>query len=574
MSVAMSWRVCYCCWLLASFATLPVLASNTRCPTWHFYNNSTGQCECGFWLHCSCGGNQVEIEKSVCVTSSEQEHDYYVGKCPFRHHFNNTNRKFSELPTNASELDEVMCGPYNRKGLLCGECKEGYGPAVYSMNLKCANCSEEFTIYFYLLLQFVPTLLIFTCLVVFRFNITSGPLLGYVLFCQISIGVAHRHHFPYEFIKSNISAPLEQLLLFSVTVSQFWSLQYFKAIIPPICISEKLTSIHVHMLNFIPATFPFILVIVSCILMELHARNYRIVVFLWKPFSNILSKTNITVNASNAVFHAFATCILLSNVSVLLAMYRLVDFTHVFNSKGVIKRCVLYIDPTVECFSHQCISYILIAAVPFISISVIPSVLLCLYPTKVYRYLSRYLSTRKQLAITAFAEALHSCFKDGLNGYHDYRALAGATLFILLFYSGVALLLINIGYYAPDILLEVVWLILVCAISFIKPCKSTIANISLSFHLTLFGILQYASYMWQYDLSVETYMLEVTFIALSITPHILLALWAGYTFTKLLPSKQVCCIKYKVTLNHIANCVRHCLRRKYVSYQEMHDRVE
>ena len=164
-----------------------------------------------------------------------------------------------------------------------------------------------------------------------------------------------------------------------------------------------------------------------------------------------------------------------------------------------------------ECFSHQSISYILIAAVPFISTSVIPSVLLCLYPTKVYRYLSRYLSARKRLAITAFAEALHSCFKDGLNGDDDYRALAGATLFILLFYSGVALLL---GYYATDIVSAVVWLILVCAISFIKPCKSTIANISLSFHTTLFGILWCAFYMWQYDLSVETHTLEVTFIAL------------------------------------------------------------
>ena len=80
----------------------------------------------------------MEIENGVCATSSEQEDDYYVGKCPIRHHFNNTNRKLSELPTNASELDEVMCGPYNRKSLLCGECKEGYGPAVYSMNLKCA----------------------------------------------------------------------------------------------------------------------------------------------------------------------------------------------------------------------------------------------------------------------------------------------------------------------------------------------------------------------------------------------------------------------------------------------------
>ena len=46
------------------------------------------------------------------------------------------------IPNNASQLDEVTCGPYNRGGLLCGEYKDGYGPAVYSFDMTCANCSS------------------------------------------------------------------------------------------------------------------------------------------------------------------------------------------------------------------------------------------------------------------------------------------------------------------------------------------------------------------------------------------------------------------------------------------------
>ena len=302
------------CYFLC-IVTLSLCSVLANCPTWHYYNNATGQCECGFGLQCSSDGNQVEIANGVCATTSRHENDYYIGNCPFFHPINNTNRMYSEIPGNISQLDEVMCGPYNRRGLLCGECKEGYGPAVYSFDWKCANCSSlwsGYAITLYLFLQFVPPTLIFVCLVVFRFNITSGPLMGYVLFCQISIeSITYRHTYIYDYIQSHLPAFPKCLLLLSVAVSQFWSLQFFKVVLPPFCISEKLTGIHIQMLNFVPATYPFVLVIISCILMELHARNCRIVGILWKPFKIVLSKANITEVTGDAVFHAFASLIFL-----------------------------------------------------------------------------------------------------------------------------------------------------------------------------------------------------------------------------------------------------------------------
>ena len=201
-----------------------------------------------------------------------------------------------------------------------------------------------------------------------------------------------------------------------------------KAIIPPFCISEKLTGIHVNMLNLVLAIYPLVLVIISCILMELHAKNYRIVGILWKPFKIILSKANMTAVTSDAVFRAFSSFIFLSNISVMLIAYQMVNFVNVWNSTGHFQKQVLYTDPTVEW--NTSVPYILIAAVIFLFFSLTPFLLLCIYSKRLYRYLSRFLSARKQLAITAFAEALHSCFKDGLNGTCDYRALAGATLFL------------------------------------------------------------------------------------------------------------------------------------------------
>ena len=167
-------------------------------------------------------------------------------------------------------------------------------------------------------------------------------------------------------------------------------------------------------------------------------------------------------------------------------MCQVIHGTIIQNSTGVFQRNALYLDPTVEWPTFKAVMVLTIALAISISVSVIPSVLLCLYPTRVYRYLSRFLSARKRLAITAFAEALHSCFKDGLNGTRDYRALAGAPLFVLLVYMAFEKIFAIIGF---DIGLITVLLIVTCAFIYLMPCNSRIANImSFVFHTNLLAI--------------------------------------------------------------------------------------
>ena len=147
--------------------------------------------------------------------------------------------------------------------------------------------------------------------------------------------------------------------------------------------------------------------------------------------------------------------------------------------------------------------------------------------TRIYRYLSRFISARKRLAITAFDETLHSCFKDGPNGTRDYRALAG--LLILL---GVAITT-SIWYVAKGYSLEFITGLELMSLSLIfsytRPCKSTIANLSLSYHAMMIGILSIAVHLWQWDLSTGTETLMETFIILPVISHVLVFMWAMYT---------------------------------------------
>ena len=134
---------------------------------------------------------------------------------------------------------------------------------------------------------------------------------------------------------------------------------------------------------------------------------------------------------------------------------------------------VVYSDPTIIWLSQKHILYIIIVMVFYTSLVFIPSLLLCVYPTRNYRCLSQFLSARKRLAITAFVEALHNCFKDGLNGTRDYRALAGILLL-----GGIIFYLFNLfvkKVVVFDIPLEVhtgCWFIFLSFLfSYLRPCK-------------------------------------------------------------------------------------------------------
>ena len=201
-------------WCCTSLIVCMYFTFASSCPTFFYYSNTSHHCECGVsvGVHCNQQERKAEVDLYTCVTTAEQEGQYYVGGCPFAHTaMNHTNRMLSELPSDPDQLNDVMCGPYNRRGLLCGQCISGYGPAVNQFNLKCANCSHIPTVLavgLYLLVELFPSTLFVICVIIFHINITAGPLLGYVLFCQQVTLFCQIFVATYVYIVSHASAPL------------------------------------------------------------------------------------------------------------------------------------------------------------------------------------------------------------------------------------------------------------------------------------------------------------------------------------------------------------------------------
>ena len=196
-------------------------------------------------------------------------------------------------------------------------------------------------------------------------------------------------------MQSHLSAFLKLLLYVSVTVSDLWSMNFFKTIMPPFCISDKITAIHIEMLALMKNVYTIVLVIITCILMELYMQETtESFIILCKPFNLILNKINITEVTGDAVVHAFATFILLTNFNVYTITYSAANNMNVYRDDNSVYKTVLYIDPTIESYSPKHIVYILVIAATAI-VTLIPSLLLCIYPTRLYRYLSQFISAKK-----------------------------------------------------------------------------------------------------------------------------------------------------------------------------------
>ena len=470
------------------------------------------------------------------MTSAQLEGLYFAAECPYSHLENTTNRVYAEMPSDPDQLDSFMCGPHNRKGLLCGRCIDGYGPAVYSLDRKCVNCSQLSTASassVYILLELIPITVMFVCVMLFHLDITAGPLLGYVIFCQVYAYSVERNVYITSYIFMNSSVPLKMLLYCSLALSGIWNLKFAWILIPPFCISSALTGIHIELLGLVSPIVLIVLFIVTCISIDLHRRDNRIIKAMWRLFRFFLTKIKIKSVSGDSVIHSFASFVLLSAYTLNYVMITTFTYNPVFYNDGTFYNYLVFFDPTIKWLSHEHIIYISITVIPFIVLVIIPSVLLCAYPTRLYCFLSRLLSARKRLAIKAFVEALHNCFKDGLNGTRDYRQLAGLSILVGIIYPLIDYYFWKIAAinYSFSVTSGFTLTIVSLFLSYARPCKSVLANLSLSYHIMVMGMLSIAVSLWKKDLSTKTETLKVLFIITPVISHVLVISWAGYTIT-------------------------------------------
>ena len=176
--------------ILVSF-TGQTAAQQDVCFPW--LNRSRTRCSCYYTsTKIKCASDFPLLPFGNCMTYNSTSKTIEYGICPYIAHYNNITIVdevlYIQLPSNVSLLNELMCGPLNREGTLCGKCKNGYGTALYSYTLECSRCwGHGYGWVLYYFLELFPITVMYFLVVIFHIRATSSPLSALVFMSQIVV---------------------------------------------------------------------------------------------------------------------------------------------------------------------------------------------------------------------------------------------------------------------------------------------------------------------------------------------------------------------------------------------------
>ena len=125
---------------------------------------------------------------------------------------------------------------------------------------------------------------------------------------------------PEKLVPEGEDSPLLSSVLFSYGV---WNLDLARYILPPFCVSSKLQLIHIELLSYISVVYPLFLIFLTWVCVELHGRNFKPFVLLWRPFHECLVRLQRGWDTRSDIIDVFATFFLLAYNKL---MYQLVLF--------------------------------------------------------------------------------------------------------------------------------------------------------------------------------------------------------------------------------------------------------
>ena len=356
----------------------------------NFRNPSQAQClrsKSGIWL--SFG---------YCITYNKETETVSLSKCPTvtyitSHHYNMTRTGYILLPRNLSQLNDYMCGPLNRKGLVCSECADGFGPSVTSFGYECANCTNTwYGVPLFLVVEFVPITVFYLIILVFQINMYVAPIPCFIMYAQCVVAFFYLSTFTSTSLRDivfNNSGDIRLDMKILHVLYGILNLDFFKLVLPPFCFNSRLKSITIAFLGYISVIYPLFLIFLTWVCIELHGRNFRPLVWLWRPFHRCFVRLRRGWDTKSDIIDVFITFLLLSYNKSMFQSLVILTQQSIYNYNSTGKSISIYprtfTDISVPYRSTHHLLVIIPSAIIFLTLNVLPPLLLTFYPIRAFR---------------------------------------------------------------------------------------------------------------------------------------------------------------------------------------------
>ena len=467
------------------------VAASLSCPPG--FVPQRNNCVCADWpnemVKCDEASQQASMKIGYCMTYNNETSEVRAGRCTNTFFRNDSYESYYPLPTEASDLNDRVCAPTYSRGLLCGECQEGFAVAPL-WNTFCMNCTGTSNGWIkFLAAQYLPLTVIFLLIVIFAVNVVSGPINSFIFFAQF-IALTTPTYVRTHVLKFSTLQYVDSLkrypLTISVTFYDAWNLDVFPHFyVPPFCLTNHLTRFQGMALEYITAFYPLILIVLLYVGIKLHNWNFRPLVYCWRPFLNCFLRFRRGVDRSTSVIDAFVTFIILSYWKLLVVAWLFLYSQPLYNGQGEkFSTSVMVYSTSILFFHKEHIPLAIFSIFVLLTFIAIPPIVLTFYQVSFFQKCLTRCKMNTQ-ALRTFVEAFQSCYKDGTNGTRDCRYFAGLYFILRIVAAAIFYAQLNVGNIVGEVVLLYGFTALLFAL--VQPYKEHIYNVIDAIMLGLLG---------------------------------------------------------------------------------------
>ena len=372
--------------------------------------------------------SEAQVLRCYCLTPTNttyikpSEIQYVLGHCLQGCFITNKFAEFYNVSTHQYWMNG-LCSKFNREGTLCGACKSGYGPPVYSFSIRCVPCRHVTLwkrILLYIAVAYGPLTVFLIIIVVFTVSVNSAPLHGWIFVCQILASSFYMRVLTSMAKIHHIDQYSYRIL---GTIYGIWNLDFFRSVYRPFCLHSSLTTLQVMSLDYIIAAYPLVIIVIMYVLVDLHSRDCRPVVVMWRPFHYCFARFRHQLNIRTSLVDAFGTFFSLSYVKMFSTEVDLMTTSKVWNGNYTTS-FHLYADGTEIFFKKGHLPFAVLSLFLLLVFNILPLVLILLYAFPKTQSCIHCLPNSLQHILYPFMDNILSCYKDGTNGTRNCRYFA------------------------------------------------------------------------------------------------------------------------------------------------------